>query len=50
VLRDHAVTAVTSAKAALALLEEGQSFDVVFCDLMMPQMSGMDFFVQLQAK
>jgi len=48
VLRGHTVTAVTSAKAAVALLQEGRSYDVVFCDLMMPQMSGMDFFGQLQ--
>lgn len=49
VLRGHAVTAVTSAKAALNLLAEGKTYDVVFCDLMMPQMSGMDFFGHVQA-
>ncbi|MDX2024517.1 MAG: ATP-binding protein [Deltaproteobacteria bacterium] len=49
-LRHHTVTAVTSGKAALALLKEGQAYDVVFCDLMMPQMSGMEFFAQMRSE
>jgi PAS domain S-box-containing protein len=44
VLRDHEVTVVTMAKQALALLDTGKRFDVVLSDLMMPEMSGMDFF------
>jgi signal transduction histidine kinase len=39
---EHDVLAVTSGKAALALLEKGEKFDAVLCDLMMPEMSGMD--------
>ena len=46
-LRDHDVTVVTSAKAALTLLGAGKHFDVVLSDLMMPEMSGMDFFDEL---
>jgi signal transduction histidine kinase/CheY-like chemotaxis protein len=39
---EHDVLAVTSGKAALALLEKGEKFDAILCDLMMPEMSGMD--------
>jgi signal transduction histidine kinase len=39
---EHDVLAVTSGKAALALLERGEKFDAILCDLMMPEMSGMD--------
>lgn len=42
-IRDHDVTLQTDAREALVLLAD-ETFDVVFCDLMMPRMSGMDFF------
>ncbi|HTQ44004.1 MAG TPA: PAS domain S-box protein [Polyangiaceae bacterium] len=39
------VTTVTSGREALALLEGGErAFDVVLCDLMMPDVSGMDVY------
>lgn len=44
VLREHEVTVVTTAKDALSLLETGNEFDVILSDLMMPQMSGMEFY------
>jgi two-component system cell cycle sensor histidine kinase/response regulator CckA len=47
VLREHDVTAVTTATEALDLLASGKRFDVVFSDVMMPEMSGMDFYDQL---
>jgi CheY-like chemotaxis protein len=47
--RDHDVTVETDARAALALLRT-RAFDVVFCDLMMPDLNGMDFFVALEAE
>jgi signal transduction histidine kinase/CheY-like chemotaxis protein len=44
---ENDVVAVTSGADALALIDRGERFDVVFCDLMMPEMSGMDFYVAL---
>ncbi len=46
----HDVTLSTRAQEALARIEAGERFDVVFCDLMMPGMSGMDFYSALQAR
>ncbi len=46
--RDHDVTTVDNAQAALDLLASGARYDVVLCDLMMPQISGMDFFRLLE--
>ncbi|MBI5067135.1 MAG: response regulator [Deltaproteobacteria bacterium] len=45
VLADRSeVMSVTSAREALALLADGgQAFDVIFCDLMMPDMTGPEF-------
>ena len=41
----HAVTVCTDPRRALSLLEEQPyDFDVVFCDLMMPYMSGMELY------
>jgi CheY-like chemotaxis protein/two-component sensor histidine kinase len=45
--REHEVTVLTSAKAALDLLVSGEHFDVILCDLMMPEMTGMDLFSAL---
>ncbi len=45
--REHRVVAVTSAGSALACLGEEISFDVVICDLMMPEMTGMELHGEL---
>jgi PAS domain S-box-containing protein len=45
--RDHEVAFVTRGADALARLEGGEHFDVVLCDLMMPEMSGMEFHARL---
>jgi len=44
---EHDAEAVTSARAALARLLAGEHFDLVFCDVMMPEMSGSDFWEAL---
>ena len=43
-LKGHQVEVVTGGAAAVALLAGEQHFDVIFCDLMMPNVSGMDVF------
>jgi len=43
----HDVTAVYSARDALSRLGEGEEFDVILCDIMMPQMSGHDLYGEL---
>ncbi len=40
--RAHDVVAVTSAERGLALLRADEQYDVILCDLMMPNMTGMD--------
>jgi PAS domain S-box-containing protein len=40
--QDHEVEAVTSARVALDLLAGGARYDVILCDLMMPQITGME--------
>ncbi len=40
----HDVVVETDARAALARLTAGETFDVIFCDLMMPNMTGMDLY------
>jgi len=46
----HEVVTVTSAREALLCLEDPLRFDVVLCDLMMPEMSGMDFYSALMVR
>lgn len=47
---DHDVLAATSAAEAFAALDDERDFDVIFCDLMMPVMSGIELFEQIRAK
>lgn len=44
---DHEVAGSTSARQAIDWIREGQRFDVILCDLMMPQFTGMDFHAGL---
>ncbi len=46
---DHEVVPVTSAREALARIKTDAPFDVIFCDLMMPVVSGTDFYRELEA-
>jgi len=45
---NHHVTTVTSARDALGKLAAGERFDLILCDLMMPEMSGMDLHDELR--
>ena len=49
-LRGHEVEVFSSGKEAIARLRSDEPFDVVFCDLMMPEVSGMDLFRQVSAR
>jgi signal transduction histidine kinase/CheY-like chemotaxis protein len=48
-LKGHHVETATSGQAALRrLLDEDSPFDLVLCDLMMPDMTGMELFEQIE--
>ena len=42
ILKGHDVTLVRSGREAMARLRDEQRFDLILCDLMMPEMTGMD--------
>jgi len=44
----HDVDICLAAREALAKLQGGARFDVIFCDLMMPEMTGIELFTELQ--
>jgi PAS domain S-box-containing protein len=44
----HDVVAVNNAGDALLRLAAGERYDAIFCDLMMPEMTGMDLFEELR--
>jgi signal transduction histidine kinase len=45
---EHDVVTVPHAADALALLEHGHKFDVVLCDLVMPDISGPEFYATVK--
>ncbi|HEX8821171.1 MAG TPA: ATP-binding protein, partial [Archangium sp.] len=45
---EHEVHVTTSAREALARVRQGPPFDAILCDLMMPEMTGMELFAELQ--
>lgn len=45
--RDHDVETTVSGLSALRRIASGEYFDIILCDLMMPQVTGMDFHRQL---
>ena len=50
-LSEHRVDVVTSGREALARLAvEGPDFDLVLCDLMMPDITGMDVYEEVERK
>ena len=46
---EHEVEVTVSARAALTRVRSGERFDAILCDLMMPELSGMDFYRELSA-
>lgn len=48
-LRSYSVAVEVDALQAIKRLKEGASFDAILCDLMMPSITGADFFTELRA-
>ncbi|MGA7121917.1 MAG: ATP-binding protein [Polyangiaceae bacterium] len=46
---EHDVVVETDASRALVRISRGEIYDVIFCDLMMPNLSGMDFHQSLMS-
>jgi PAS domain S-box-containing protein len=46
----HDVTTTTSAADALARLSRGERYDMILCDVMMPVISGIEFYDVLRAR
>jgi CheY-like chemotaxis protein len=44
-LRDHHdVTVLTDGREALSMVAAGSAYDLIFCDLMMPNLSGVEVY------
>jgi CheY-like chemotaxis protein len=50
IAREHDVTATTDPRDALAKLDDGAVYDVIFCDVMMPHLNGEDVLVQISER
>jgi len=49
VMPEHQVTVETSARGAFARFAAGERFDVILCDLLMPELNGWDVLARAQA-
>jgi CheY-like chemotaxis protein len=47
---DHDVQAVASGEAALDAIAASSAWDVIFCDLMMPRVSGIELYERLRTQ
>jgi two-component system cell cycle sensor histidine kinase/response regulator CckA len=50
VLFTHEVVLATSGPEAMQKLSEGAAFDAIFCDVMMPEMSGVEVYQRIQER
>jgi DNA-binding NtrC family response regulator len=48
--REHEVTVLSDAHQALDLFAEGAEFDMIICDLTMPDLSGIDLYELCQTR
>jgi CheY-like chemotaxis protein len=46
--REHDVVCTTDAREALQIVSSGESFDLILCDVMMPHMTGAEFYRELE--
>ncbi len=46
-LREHETVLAEDGAAAMSILEQDQAFDLILCDMMMPEVSGMDLYAWL---
>jgi CheY-like chemotaxis protein len=46
--QDHEIVTSNRTEQALELLRQGERFDVILCDVMMPNMTGVDFWHELE--
>jgi len=47
-LRTHDLATATNGREALEILSKDPGFDVILCDLMMPEITGMDIYERLR--
>jgi PAS domain S-box-containing protein len=47
--KDNDVVTETSARKAIDRIRSGEHFDLILCDMMMPDMTGMDFYNELRS-
>lgn len=45
---EHELTGETDPRAAVARFAAGERFDVVFCDMLMPKMTGIDLYNEVE--
>jgi len=44
----HTVTAASNGKEALAVIERNKNFDLIMCDVLMPELTGPSFLIMLE--